>query len=85
MTYNAKTKKLEISNEQLDYVSALLIGAIRRVRESFELPLEGFEIEGLLKEPHYIEARLLDIARTLDINLGLADADRTAIGKLDVR
>ena len=85
MKFNAQTENWEVSIEQIKTVSYQLIDAIRYVRKTANLPLDKYEHEGMLEDAQLAEIRIIEVAKTLGINLGFTNSDRLNYGELDVR
>lgn len=81
MKYHPSSKSLLIEPKTLDSVAGFLLYAIKCVRQTEKLPVEGFDEQGKALTPAlYAESAILDCARFLEIDLG---ADRP--GQLNVK
>ena len=70
MTYNARTKRLEVRQDTLEIVSHQMIYALRCIRELAGLPMDRYKQEGPLKRADHAQKAILDMAKHLGIDLG---------------
>lgn len=80
MHYHAPSKQFTVSHENLESSANILCFAIKMIRQSADLPLEGGEREGPMTSLCHAEQAILDAARMLGIDLGA-----TRAGQLNVR
>lgn len=81
MNYHAPTKQFTITLDQIQSSASTLLFAIKMVRKSAGLPLEGIAPAGAaMTDAHHAEQSILDACRSIGIDLGA-----TRAGVLDVR
>jgi hypothetical protein len=79
MKYHAPTNQFTVSPQDLQDAAHTLRWAIKHIRLGHDLNLKGYSRDGLMQDPDFAEAGILEAAKKLGIDLG---ADR--FGKLDV-
>jgi len=80
MRYHAPSKQFTVSLEGLQSSASSLRYAIKMIRKTAGLPLEGGERPIKMSDACHAEQAVLDAARTLGIDLG-----STRAGQLDLR
>ena len=70
MTYNARTKRLEVHQDTLENVSHQMIYALRCIRELAGLPMDRYKQDGPLQRADHAQRAIIDMARHLGIDLG---------------
>jgi len=70
MTYNANTGSLEIPIEKLKHISGELKYTLRSIREIAGLPMGTYNRSGALTIADHSQRAIIDLARSLEINLG---------------
>ncbi|CAD0266076.1 conserved hypothetical protein [Pseudomonas veronii] len=80
MQYHAPSKQFTVSLDSLQRSTACMRFAIKKIRQTACLPLEGGERPVQMTDACHAEQAVLDASRMLGIDLGAARA-----GQLDVR
>ena len=70
MEFHAPTGRFTWSKETPELVSHQLRALLKAIREYHGLPLTPYKHQGPLSGPEFLQARVTDIARRLDIDLG---------------
>jgi hypothetical protein len=70
MTYNAKTKNLEISTATLEKVGYDLFYALRCIRKMSGSPMDKYKSGNILSESDHAQKAIINVADTLGIDLG---------------
>lgn len=80
MQYHAPSKQFTVSLDRLQSSAACMRFAIKKIRQTAGLPLEGGERLVQMSDACHAEQAVLDASRMLGIDLGA-----TWAGQLDVR
>ena len=81
MNYHAPSKQFTIPLDQIQSCTSTLLFAIKMVRKTAGLPLEGGKTTGaLMTDADHAEQAILDACKAVGIDLGA-----TRAGTLDVR
>lgn len=80
MHYHAPSKQFTISLENLQNSANILRFAIKMIRQSADLPLEGGDREGAMTNSCHAEQAILDASRMLGIDLGATRTGQLNVG-----
>ena len=70
MKYHAPTGQFTVSPKDIEYASRSMIAVIRHIRTLSGKPLVKYKVSGPLEEPEFAQQRVIDIAKSMGIDLG---------------
>ena len=82
MIYDPKLQSLIIGTKDADKAYYLIMYALKKARLVASLPLDKYELSGLLTEHDHLAIAIIEMAETLGISVGVTPHNHN---KLDLR